>query len=174
MIRTIIKAAFVMILSVSFVEAADYGTLKKIKDKELKILEIGIADGQSLLIWSDYFKNSIIVGIDIHKIDVEEKNLNKKNIRVHQGSQSDKKFINEIINQYGNFDIIIDDGLHTKYAAKQMVDVAFKYLNDGGYYIIEDLLPCDIITHENIIEVWSEPRPCGCTYDDNRLLILKK
>ena len=85
---------------------------KKIKDKELKILEIGIADGQSLLIWSDYFKNSIIVGIDIHKIDVEEKNLNKKNIRVHQGSQSDKKFINEIINQYGNFDIIIDDGSH--------------------------------------------------------------
>ena len=33
MIKTIIKAAFVMILSVSFVEAADYGTLKKIKDK---------------------------------------------------------------------------------------------------------------------------------------------
>ena len=30
----------------------------QIKDKELKILEIGIADGKSLLTWSDYFKNS--------------------------------------------------------------------------------------------------------------------
>ena len=27
----------------------------EIKDKELKILEIGIADGKSLLTWSDYF-----------------------------------------------------------------------------------------------------------------------
>ena len=36
------------------------------RDKKLKILEIGIADGKSLLTWSDYFTNSIIVGIDIH------------------------------------------------------------------------------------------------------------
>ena len=44
-----------------------------IKDQKLKILEIGIADGKSLLMWSDYFKNSTIIGIDIHKIDIEEK-----------------------------------------------------------------------------------------------------
>ena len=42
---------------------------KEIKDEKLKILEIGIADGYSLLTWSDYFKNSTIIGIDIHKID---------------------------------------------------------------------------------------------------------
>ena len=112
---------------------------KKIKDKELKILEIGIADGQSLLIWSDYFKNSIIVGIDIHKIDVEEKNLNKKNIRVHQGSQSDKKFINEIINQYGNFDIIIDDGSHISKDVKKSFHLLFPILNNKGLYVVEDM-----------------------------------
>ena len=33
---------------------------KNIRNNELKILEIGIADGRSLLTWSDYFKNSII------------------------------------------------------------------------------------------------------------------
>ena len=42
----------------------------QIKDKKLKILEIGIADGKSLLTWSDYFENSQIIGIDIHKIDI--------------------------------------------------------------------------------------------------------
>ena len=78
------------------------------------ILEIGIADGKSLLTWSDYFKNSTIIGIDIHKIDLEEKNLNRTNIKVHQGSQSDKNFIREIISKYGHFDIIIDDGSHLK------------------------------------------------------------
>ena len=44
---------------------------KEIKDEKLKILEIGIADGYSLLTWSDYFKNSTIIGIDIHKIIIK-------------------------------------------------------------------------------------------------------
>ena len=61
--------------------------------------------------WSDYFKNSKIIGIDIHKINLEEKKLNRKNIFIHQGSQSDKKFIDEIIKEYTEFDIIIDDGV---------------------------------------------------------------
>ena len=54
---------------------------EKIKDRKLKILEIGIADGKSLLTWSDYFKNSLIIGIDIHKIDIEEKSLIEKILR---------------------------------------------------------------------------------------------
>ena len=69
---------------------------EKIRDEKLKILEIGIADGKSLLTWSDYFENSQIIGIDIHKIDIVEKKLDRKNIEVHQGSQSDKEFIEEI------------------------------------------------------------------------------
>ena len=67
---------------------------KDLRNKELKVLEIGVADGKSLLTWSDYFKNSTIIGIDIHKIDIKEKKLDRKNIKVHQGSQSDEKFIN--------------------------------------------------------------------------------
>ena len=43
---------------------------KDLRNKELKVLEIGVADGKSLLTWSDYFKNSTIIGIDIHKIDI--------------------------------------------------------------------------------------------------------
>ena len=38
---------------------------ERLKEKKLQILEIGIADGKSLLTWSDYFENSTIVGIDI-------------------------------------------------------------------------------------------------------------
>ena len=69
---------------------------ESIRNENLKILEIGIADGKSLLMWSDYFKNSTVIGIDIHKIDVKEKKLDRNNIKLHQGSQSDNKFINEI------------------------------------------------------------------------------
>ena len=110
-----------------------------IRDQKLKILEIGVADGRSLLTWSDYFKNSTIVGVDIHKIDIKEKKLDRDNIAIHQGSQSDEKFINEIINQYNNFDIIIDDGSHLKKDVIKSFHLLFPHLNNNGLYIVEDM-----------------------------------
>ena len=109
------------------------------RDKQLKILEIGIADGKSLLMWSDYFKNSTVVGIDIHKIDIKEKNLNRSNIKIHQGSQSDDKFINTIIKEYESFDIIIDDGSHLKKDVIKSFHLLFPHLNNGGLYVVEDM-----------------------------------
>ena len=111
----------------------------QIKDKKLKILEIGIADGKSLLTWSDYFENSQIIGIDIHKIDIVEKKLDRKNIEVHQGSQSDKEFIEEIIKKYTDFDIIIDDGSHISKDVKKSFELLFPALKDNGLYIVEDI-----------------------------------
>ena len=112
---------------------------ESLREQKLKILEIGIADGKSLLTWSDYFKNSTIIGIDIHKIDIKEKKLDRDNIKIHQGSQSNKNFINEINNIYGNFDIIIDDGSHLRKDVIKSFHLLFPHLNDGGLYIVEDM-----------------------------------
>ena len=124
----------------------DHGYIKiyesyfeKIRNEKLKILEIGIADGKSLLTWSDYFKNSIIVGIDIHKINIVEKKLDRKNIEIHQGSQSDQSFIEELISKYYEFDIIIDDGSHLSKDVKKSFDLLFPSLKDDGLYIVEDI-----------------------------------
>ena len=113
--------------------------LDDIRNEKLKILEIGIADGKSLLAWSDYFKNSLIVGIDIHKIDIVEKKLNRQNIEVHQGSQNDASFINRITELYGKFDVIIDDGSHLTKDVKKSFHLLFPYLNNNGLYIVEDM-----------------------------------
>ena len=110
-----------------------------LRDKKLQILEIGIADGKSLLTWSDYFKNSTIIGIDIHKINLIEKNLDRTNIKVHQGSQSDENFIKEITNKYGNFDIIIDDGSHLRKDVIKSFHLLFPHLNNDGLYVVEDI-----------------------------------
>ena len=110
-----------------------------IKDEKLKILEIGIADGKSLLTWSEYFKNSIIIGIDIHKIDIIEKKLDRQNIKVHQGSQSDSNFIKKITELYGKFDIIIDDGSHLSNDVKKSFELLFPVLKDNGLYKVEDI-----------------------------------
>ena len=112
---------------------------ESLRDKQLKILEIGIADGKSLLMWSDYFKNSTVVGIDIHEIDIKEKNLDRSNIKIHQGSQSDDKFINTIIKEYETFDIIIDDGSHLKKDVIKSFHLLFPHLNNDGLYVVEDM-----------------------------------
>ena len=112
---------------------------QELRENNLTILELGVADGKSLLTWSDYFKNSKIVGIDIHKINLEEKNLNKDNIEVHEGSQSDENFISEIIKKYKEFDIIIDDGSHLSKDVKKSFELLFPSLKENGLYIVEDI-----------------------------------
>ena len=61
-----------------------FSYLNSLKNEKLNILEIGIADGKSLLVWSDFFKNSTIIGIDIKSIDINVKKLNRDNIKLHQ------------------------------------------------------------------------------------------
>ena len=47
--------------------------LSELKNKKLKILEIGVADGSSVKAWSDFFRKSTIIGFDIKKIDLKKK-----------------------------------------------------------------------------------------------------
>lgn len=106
--------------------------------KDINFLEIGIADGGSLDMWSNYFSaNSKIFGIDINK---DCKQFERKNIRVLIGDATDKNYLeNNLFSQVNKFDIILDDGSH------KMKDIlnSFKYLypklKHGGLYIIEDL-----------------------------------
>jgi len=111
----------------------------KLKDKKLKILEIGVADGKSILSWSNFFKKSLKIGINIKKINLKKKKLNKKNIHIYQGSQSDGKFLNKLIKKYKKFDIIIDDGSHIPEDVKLSFKLLFPALSSGGFYFVEDL-----------------------------------
>ena len=109
-----------------------------LKNQELNLLEIGVSDGASIKVWSDYFVNSNVVGIDIKNIDIEKKGLNRKNISIYQGSQSDKSFINKIIGIHRNFDIIIDDGSHKLSDIIISLNTFFRNLTPGGFYVLED------------------------------------
>lgn len=112
--------------------------LNKLKNKKLTILEIGVSDGASIKAWSNYFKKSKIVGIDIKKINLKKKGLLKKNIKIHQGSQSDREFIKFLINKYEKFDIIIDDGSHFPKDVIKSFKLLFNSLSIKGLYFVED------------------------------------
>ena len=87
--------------------------------------------------WKDYFPNSTVVGIDIMD-RCSEYTIPAKNIWVEIGSQNDLNFLKNVINKWGLFDMILDDGSHMN----DDVIFSFKHLIDsvktGGVYVVED------------------------------------
>ena len=106
----------------------------KLKDQQIDILEIGVDDGLSLKLWREYFTKANICGIDIVK-----KDFKINDVDILCGDQSDHAFLNTVVKKYNKFDIIIDDGSHFSKHIIASFKFLFKYLNNNGLYIIEDL-----------------------------------
>jgi hypothetical protein len=110
------------------------------RSRPIRMLEIGVFHGGSLQMWGKYVHpDSIIVGIDI---DPECKQFDDpaRQVHVRIGGQQDISFLGDVIDEFGPFDMILDDGSHL---SSHMVET-FRYLFpkalvDGGIYIVEDI-----------------------------------
>ena len=102
----------------------------------LNILEIGILDGKSLLTWKDYYYRSNILGIDINP---DCKQYEEERISVEIGSQDDGNFLSRIWQQYGPFDMILDDGSHMNSHMIYSFEHLWGSVKPGGLYVIEDI-----------------------------------
>lgn len=123
--------------------------ISKKRDSSISLLEIGVAYGQSLLTWKDYFRKGHIVGLDsfardpFDKPSVKKKilsDLDHKRISVVIGDQTHSPSIDKAIGLAGgSFDIIIDDASHVSEDQQWTLGYLFNYLKPGGLYVIEDL-----------------------------------
>ena len=110
------------------------------KDKPIKLLEIGVNKGGSAAVWEAYFPNAELFGIDIRPL--EEMQARLKVVLAHTQldviDQSDAVALAAYAEEFGPFDIIIDDGSH--YVSHQILsfEVLWAHLNIGGTYVIED------------------------------------
>jgi hypothetical protein len=108
-------------------------------DKDVKLLEIGVARGGSLKLWRDYFPRGTIVGID-RKLRVQDFRPQDR-IHVFQGRQQDPAFLSQVATSTApeGFDIIIDDASHVGHVTKKTFWHLFDHhLKPGGLYAIED------------------------------------
>ena len=105
------------------------------QEDPIKLLEIGVFEGNSLLTWSEYFPNSSIIGIDINP---ECKQYEKDNIIIEIGSQVDEEFLKEVIEKHGPFDMILDDGSHFQSHMIKSFEILFPHVKNQGIYIVED------------------------------------
>jgi hypothetical protein len=109
------------------------------RQRPIKILEIGVKDGDSLQIWKDYFhEESEIYGIEINQEPLKDFKLERT--KIFFGSQTDMVFLNKVLGEMGKVDIIIDDGGHTQDQLITSFNFLFEHaLKDGGVYVMEDL-----------------------------------
>ena len=115
---------------------APYKLAHSDSSKPLRLLEIGVAKGGSLEIWQKYFGgNTVIYGIDI---DEKCRGISIPGVQVRIGSQVDEKFLESVIDELGNPQIIIDDGSHHADHLSLTLQLLWPQLQDGGLYIIED------------------------------------
>jgi len=101
--------------------------------------------GASLRVWRDYFPRASIYGADIDKkILFEERGI--KTFFVNQlDSQSIKTMWKQIKKK--NFDLIVDDGLHTFDAGINFFKNSINFLSKSGIYIIEDVAYKDLVKY---------------------------
>ena len=115
------------------------GRFKEKRYDKNNILEIGVKHewgASSIKAWKEYFENSNIYGIDINPANAKVK-LDR--CRIFIGAQQDTNFLQRVVNETGNFDIIIDDGSHVNSDIIVSFEFLWDHLNRGGIYIIEDI-----------------------------------
>ncbi len=113
------------------------------------VLEIGIYHhGGSIKLWSDFFTNANVYGLDILDINhIWEGIKNNEKIILHTSidAYNNHFFITNLLNKNIKFDFMLDDGPHTLESMKQFIKLYSQIMTDDGILIIEDVQSWDWI-----------------------------
>jgi hypothetical protein len=118
-----------------------------------------------------------VFGADIDK-DVL---FTEDRIRTFYVDQRDPSSIRQLWASVGisEFDLMIDDGLHSFDAGVCLFENSFAHLKRGGIYIIEDSMPPDFIAYKNYFQDKDLNvtflclfRP-GIEFNDNTLILIR-
>lgn len=116
---------------------------KGMRSKPVKILEIGVAGGESIKMWADWFynKESRIYGVEIENRPLPPFD-ERTQIFITNAALPNAVF--DITNVTGPIDILVDDGSHFVKEQKDALRLWWPHIKPGGVYICED-------THSNYI-----------------------
>lgn len=115
--------------------------LDPIRDSVRNMTEIGIAAGNSLQMWHDYFDKAAITGVDISIYRQARITMGKlPRVRLSRGSSVDPEIGKKLRMAEASMDLIIDDGRHTPWPQMETLVNFWRFLKPGGYYIMEDVM----------------------------------
>ena len=175
-----------------------FSIFNKLCEKKLRIFELGLGTnntsipsnmgvhgrpGASLYGWQEYFPNSEIFGADIDN-DIL---FNTDKIKTFYCDQTNKDIIKKMWDEEDlqeNFDIIIEDGLHSFNANVCFFENTIHKLKPNGFFIIEDIIKIEEHLFINKIKEWELQYndclftllniPSSINFVDNTLLVVFK
>ncbi|HEX4742424.1 MAG TPA: class I SAM-dependent methyltransferase [Caulobacteraceae bacterium] len=107
------------------------------RGRTLTFLEVGVAHGGSLAMWRRFFGPlATVVGVDIDpKCRAHEEN----GVFVRIGDQSDPRFLESLVEEFGVPDVVLDDGSHQMAHIHATFDTLYPRMGKNGVYVVEDL-----------------------------------
>jgi cephalosporin hydroxylase len=111
-------------------------------ERVTSVLEIGVQNGGSLILWHEWFTNAKIVGIDIMDAclnNYKEASLGREfpRIEIIIADGYDKSVV--YTHKDNSYDYIIDDGPHSIESMKIAIELWMPKVKKGGKLIIEDV-----------------------------------
>lgn len=129
---------FIIVKTPSFIRF--YESLQKRSPKT--ILEFGIFEGGSMVLFERLYEPTKIVGIDIRPPipALEKYRESRPYMRTYYGLSQDSPALDDVLTEQfpDGIDLIVDDASHLYEPAKRSLEIAFPHLNPGGLYVIED------------------------------------
>jgi cephalosporin hydroxylase len=154
------------------------------KETATDVLEVGVCYGGSMKLWSDFFTNANVHGIDIKDTDIIWEGVkNKDNIKLYTSTDAydDNFVIDNFLNKNIKCDFILDDGPHSLESMKKFIKLYTQLLKDDGILVIEDIQSwdwTDILMNEvpaylkQYVKIY-DLRPNKNRYDDILFIIDK-
>ncbi len=150
-----------------------YPLLSGLREKSVRLFELGLGTnnedvrssmgangvpGASLRGWRQFFPGASIFGADIDRRILFE----EERIKTFHCDQTDAESIRALWANpelSADFDVIIEDGLHTFPANKTFFENSVHKLRPGGFFIIEDLDEAALADYGRQIAMWRESHP---------------
>ena len=104
---------------------------------DVRLLEIGVWEGASLEMWAQWLPSANIIGLDIDLSRFRFPRSERVHLRL--GNASDPVFIAAMVEEFGPFDVVIDDGSHLLPDHVAAFTALWPHVQPRGYYIVEDM-----------------------------------
>jgi predicted O-methyltransferase YrrM len=110
------------------------------------VLEIGLMSGESLRMWTEYFKDAVVYGVDCDvspiggMANLSDAIREGYNVKIADATNALEMGLHF---QGIKFDVVIEDANHDIAQQLQIFDTLLPYVAEGGIYIIEDIQNID-------------------------------
>lgn len=110
------------------------------RERPVNLLEIGVWQGGSLILWQKFFKMAQVFAVDVQDIRCDQSKVLQRTMFFLENAYSET-FIASMADNF--FDFIIEDGSHKLEDMITTLENYYSKLKNGGCVIIEDIYGVD-------------------------------